>query len=343
MRLAAVAMPVKNPEDPDGQEGNYKNILNGLCQRITGQSMSKTDILYKTTKDGTSYQCTATLVCLSGQDATGEVLESEKAAEQSAALQAVQVIDDEISAMGYSIADRTLDIPDSVKAAAVRAGICSSEVEAQDVITDATVKAMLHAILTKILDKKLEKGDLDYTYTQNVAGLHVASLQMKAIKGALGKKKWQGDASPFKRDSQLDCAMKAMDTLLSDKVHGKVDLAGAVHIKTSAEKKGKDPKKALASAGGTSRGKNGKGKAKGAGKGKGKGKGMMDAMKGGAYMWVDPSDGHMWVDPQVAMMLMGGGMMPYGGCGGKGMPGGKFGGPYSFFGKGKGGGKRGKW
>jgi len=208
--------------------------------------------------------CNATLSCLKGQEVNGEG-QTDKEAEQNAALAGIAVLEEEIANKGYSCERYTPELPDTVKAAAVQAGLCSSEGEASvDNLPggEGTVKAMLHAILTKIVGRKLEKGDLEYTYTTDEStGLHTAGLRMKAIGGKLGETEFQGEVSAFKRDSQLACALKAMDTILSDEAHSTIDLKGAVHIKDKAADKRnhRAAKREKAQESGTGKGK-GKGK-----------------------------------------------------------------------------------
>jgi len=290
--------------------------LNALCQRLTGQSMSKTDITYETVRHGNQFQSTANMVCLDGQQAAGELSATEKAAEQSAAYQGIMGLEQELGALGYGLSERTLEIPASVRQAAITAGVYTTGQNIQEHMTDSAIKGMMHTILQQILDRKVEAGDFVYEYGAGAtAGLHVATLQLPKIEGDLGSQTWQGTASPFKRDAQLDCVLKAMDSILTDPIFSeKIEMEGKVPIKSSSEKKqrekeSKRKRQEEAIANGEmpapSKGKKGKGNGKGGGK--------------GGYVWMGAQD--MQMMQMMRMMMMGGGCMGgkgYGGKGGKG-------------------------
>lgn len=300
--MASITMP-----DHDGQQNNYKNVLNGLCQRLSGQSMSKTDITYETVKHGTQFQSTAILSCLEGQQSAGELADTDKAAEQSAAYQAVIGLEAELEALGYSLQERNLEIPEPVKQAAIQAGAFSAMTSAQDIreaMSDSAIKGMMNAILAEILGRKCEAGEVKYEFSGVSGGLHVATLKLKMLSGELGRRQWTGTASPFKRDAQLDCCLKAMESILTDATYGDINLEGKVNIRTSSEKKqkekeGKRQKRQEAID---------KGEYVPPAKGKGKGKGSKGGGKmpgGGGMVMCGPDEIKMLA--MMRMMMKGGG------------------------------------
>jgi len=302
--------------DHDGQENNYKNVLNALCQRLTGQSMSKTDVTYETVKHGAQFQSTATLACLEGQQSAGELADTDKAAEQSAAYQAVIGLEAELEALGYSLQERTLEIPEAVREGAIQAGMfsaISAGKDIQDAMTDSAIKGMMNAILAQVLERKCEAGEVAYEFSGVSGGLHVATLKLKMLEGELGRRQWTGTASPFKRDAQLDCCLKAMESILTDTTCAeKINLEGAVNIRTSSEKKQKEKeakrqKRQEAMENGELPPSKGKGKGKG---GKGGGKMGKPTPDGGGMVMCGPEEIKM-----LAMMRM---MMGGGGKGSKG-------------------------
>lgn len=229
--------------DHDGQQNNYKNVLGALLQRITGKSMGKTDVTFDVVEYGVeTFQCTTTLVCLDGQQASGELKSNPKDAEQHAALQAIMALDQDLKNMGYSISERALDIPTSVRQAAVAAGIVGQHQKVGDALTDSAIKAMLRTVVHKVLNRELEAGDLHYDFERAaVPGMHHATLKLPNLPGVLGMTEWRGSDSPFKRDSQLDCSLKALDTILSDPLGALVALApGEVNVRAPGEKKAKE-------------------------------------------------------------------------------------------------------
>lgn len=295
--------------DHDGQENNYKNALNALLQRITGKSMDKGDISYQTIKHGNEYQCTTTMACLDGQQASGEMKPTDKEAEAAAAFQAILALEQDLKAMGYSIDGRVLDVPASVAQAVQTAGIISDGEDVSKALTDAHIKALMHGVLTKALDRQLDKGDISYNFEKAAApGMFHATLKLVGLPGELGTTTWQGADSPFRRDSQLDCALKALDAILTDPIGVGMDLTGMVRVRTNAEKKSKDKaaKKAKTAA---STGPLGLPNMGGKGcKGKGKGKGKKGGKSGGnGWVWMGPGAPDMdmgMADNQMAMAMM---------------------------------------
>lgn len=234
--MAHIVLP-----DHDGQQNNYKNVLGALLQRITGKSMGKTDITFEVVEYGTEFQCTATLVCLDGQQASGELKPTYKDAEQHAALQAVLALEADLKNMGYSISERAVEIPTSVRQAAVAAGIVGEHQNVGEALTDAAIKAMLRTVVHKLLDRELEAGDLHYDFERAAApGMYNGTLKLPNLPGVLGLTEWKGSDSPFKRDSQLDCSLKALDAILSDPLGACLDLAGSVNVRAPGEKKAKE-------------------------------------------------------------------------------------------------------
>jgi len=254
-----------------GNEGNHKNTLNGILQRITALSMGKDDIAYETVKHEDEYQCTVTMMCLDNKQVSGEMSADSKASEQNAALQAIEALQGEFKGLGHSVelSERSFDIPESVQLAAVQAGLCPTKEEATDAMTDFNIKAMLSAVVKKVLDRNAEKGEIVYDFEQASLAdrLYVAKMKIPNLPNKLGQTTWSSKPSPFKRDAQLDAILQAMDAILSDEIAANIDLEGAVRSasdkKKSDKRRTKDSKQ-LASSGPLGIG--GKGGSKGKGK-----------------------------------------------------------------------------
>jgi len=108
-------------------------------------------------------------------------------------------------------------------------------------LTDSVIKAMLRTVVHKVLDRDLEAGDLQYDFERAAApGMYAATLKLPNLPGALGLTEWRGSDSPFKRDSQLDCSLKALDAILCDPLGASLDLAGEVHVRAPGEKKARE-------------------------------------------------------------------------------------------------------
>lgn len=219
------------------EEENYKNQLNALCQRITGESMGKTDIVYDTRRQDGGFQATVTLVCLSGQQATGDVCISEKEAERSAALFALVIMQSELNRTGESMEKQLHELSPVLEAAACSAGINSPEE-----LTDFAVKAMMHEAIKQALDRKLDKGDIICEYENGEkSGTFVAHLRLPAVPGDIGSTVFSGRESCFRRDSHIDACVKALEAVLSDPLIGyRIDLTDKIKVKTVAEKKAEE-------------------------------------------------------------------------------------------------------
>lgn len=300
-------------QDHDGQENNYKNALNSLLQRITGKSMEKSDISYQTVQHGKEYQSTVTMACLDGQQASGDVKPTDKEAEAAAAFQAILALEQDLKTMGYSIDARVLDVPASVAQLVQSQGIIGEGQDVSQALTDAHIKAIMHAVLAKALDRQLDKGDINYKFGRGVApGMYHATLNVVGLPGKLGTTTWQGADSPFRRDSQVDCALKALDAILKDYGAG-MDLSGMKPVRTAAEKKQKDKAakkaKTAASTGPLGLpnmgGKGGKGKGKGKKGGKSGGGGA--GAGGNGWVWMgqgSPADQGMGTDAMAMAAMM---------------------------------------
>jgi len=298
--MAASATPISHEEELARQRDNTKVQLGTLLQRITGKSLDKNDIVYEVQKHGNQYQCSVTMASVASTQVFGELRVSAKEAEQDAASHAIRTFEGEIQGMGHSIAERVSDIPISVHQAAVAAGIITMEENPSETLTHPDIKSLLHSIIAKVVNRRLEKGDIDYSFESTATpGMFNATLTLPCMPGSLGTQRWVGSNSPFKKDSMFECALGALDSMLTHPVCANMVLAGIVNVRSVEDKRLKHRKdKAAKQAKRTPQPPGGNG-----GKGKGKGKKGMGKFSGGKGDGNDTFRGMNSGFPQQSMSM----------------------------------------
>merc|ERR1712070_167439 len=99
---------------------------------------------------------------------------------------------------------------------------------------DTKPKLLLFAAVDQVLTKVLETGnranstDITVEYDEGEQGGWTAKVTMPSMKGDLATQVFEGEASPFKRDSMLSACQIALDALLQDPTYGsKIDMEEA--------------------------------------------------------------------------------------------------------------------
>lgn len=178
---------------------NAKTNLVELCQRYTGKSMDKGDITYTVSDFQGSFQATVKLDCINGQEFAGELCATQKDAEKAAAAQALEGLAQDI---GLGIGNKR-------------------KAEGPQLI----IKQKLREAVKQILARDLTETDVVFE-VKPAAGGHTATLKIPTVPGMLGKRVFMGTPSPFKRDTMLTAASKALDAILADaELSSKIDLS----------------------------------------------------------------------------------------------------------------------
>lgn len=202
---------------------NAKTSLVELCQRVMGRSMNKGDVHYITKKtDEGLFEAKVVLVCMGGQEFEGEALENEKEAQHSAALIALNGLQEEFLSklQGQKATDVKL-----VK------GVNGQEASLLVDTEDVTVKSKLREAIKQLQGKDMAAGDVVYDMQTDADGLNTCTVKAPNLPDGWGEKVWTGPTSVFKRDAQLGAARVALAEIMEDETLGpQVDLSNVMDV-----------------------------------------------------------------------------------------------------------------
>ncbi|CAJ1400063.1 unnamed protein product [Effrenium voratum] len=231
-----------------------KTRLNQFCQRYCLRPVTRKDILYSTTRFGNKqYQSIVRLNCLDGQEYAGELSETPKDAEKSAAQQALKAFSTVISSL-----------PPMKPAKKKKSGDGEDKAGPSDAENPAlTDKVKLNALCMRIAKRPLQKGETVYETQQlglgkNPTG-YQATVQLPCLPEDWASKLFAGQVCPNKQaaeQSAASIALKAIQedaklTALAEEKVPKKPSAGGEGKKTKAKawKSGPDlPREALSEA-----------------------------------------------------------------------------------------------
>jgi len=293
-------------EDTNAQSYlNPKTTLVELCQRFTGKSMDKGDITYTTNDFDGQFQSTVKINCVSGQEFAGDLCASQREAEHSAAAQALEGLKEDMG-LARGAKRKNEDVYSLLKSEPL----------------NTHAKSKLREAVKMAIGRDLAEGDMLFDISEAATGGYVCNLKIPCLPGALGTRSFFGSPSPFRRDTMLAAAAKALEVLMSDKNLG-IDPDKVLEVEAMDEERHKNKKKAKKQ-GSIEGGLSGEAppwRSKGASKGGKGGCGKGGCGKGaGGKSWGGGWDS--WgVDPSMMQMMMSmmAGMKGGGKCGkGKG-------------------------
>lgn len=215
-RLADFGIPDVGGMNVEGMDP--KTALNQYCQRFCSRPVTKTDIVYTSTKFGVNqYQAIVTLNCMQGQEYAGELGPNPKEAEKSAAFQALQ-------------AYRGVDLPaqqPGVKKKKPSGPMIDPEtgklIENSDEEENPalTHKVLLNAACMKIARRALAKGETIYESVQvssngKVPSGYIATVQLTCLPGDWTEKIFQGEVSANKQSAAQSAAKVALTEIMAD-------------------------------------------------------------------------------------------------------------------------------
>uniref|UniRef100_A0A7S1WLG1 DRBM domain-containing protein n=1 Tax=Alexandrium catenella TaxID=2925 RepID=A0A7S1WLG1_ALECA len=221
-----------------------KTELNQFCQRFCQRPVTKSDIVYVTSKFGHQFgyqfQAIVKLNCLQGEEYAGNLSPSPKEAEKSAAQQALAAYANHIAAAPLSASKDPLTAP------APRGAAREAKQPEEDENPAITPKTKLNSLCMRIAKRYLQKGETVYE-CRKVPGGYQATVKLSALPGEWKDRLWAGQVFTTKQKAEQSAAEIALMQISEDQ-----DLS-----EEAAKPKG------------TGKGK-GKGKGKGFGKGGGK-------------------------------------------------------------------------
>lgn len=222
-----------NIADKDAKTG-----LNQFCQRYCSRPVTKTDIVYTTTKFGTNqFQAIVKLNCFEGQEYAGELAANTKEAEKSAAQQALQAYANVIASLPASgsapkksssplgpgsLAGRGAGQfgapggPAGGAAPAAKTAAPGSK-ENNPALTD---KVILNATCMKIAKRALQKGETIYETVQLGIGQTPAgftsTVQLKCLPSEWANKVFAGQIYANKHGAEQSAATAALAAIMAD-------------------------------------------------------------------------------------------------------------------------------
>ncbi|CAE8632120.1 unnamed protein product, partial [Polarella glacialis] len=185
---------------------NAKTTLVELCQRYLGKSMDKGDITYEVVEhDGGRFQAIVTVLCISGLQFAGLLGPSFRAAEQTAALQAIEGVRAEIGRLGSR----------KRKASEAFDEVSDDMSEALNApAPDVTMKNKLRVAVKQVMGRDLTDADIVYDTTE-VDGGFQTMVTVPNLPEPLAGRSWNGPVSPFRRDTGLLAAQDALEEVVA--------------------------------------------------------------------------------------------------------------------------------
>jgi len=200
-------------EENGGDGMDAKTQLNQFCQRYCERPVTRKDILYSTTKFGNKqYQSIVRLNCMEGQEYAGELSETPKDAEKSAAQQALKAVSVITSLTGNKETKKKKAPGDS--GPSVKVKIPDDENPA---LTD---KVTLNALCMRIAKRPLEKGETVYDTQQIGVGKNPAGYQSTVSLPCLPEdwaaKLFAGEVCQNKQRAEQSAASVALKAMEED-------------------------------------------------------------------------------------------------------------------------------
>lgn len=200
-------------EENGGDGMDAKTQLNQFCQRYCERPVTRKDILYSTTKFGNKqYQSIVRLNCMEGQEYAGELSETPKDAEKSAAQQALKAVSVITSLTGNKETKKKKAPGDS--GPSVKVKIPDDENPA---LTD---KVRLNALCMRIAKRPLEKGETVYDTQQIGVGKNPAGYQSTVSLPCLPEdwaaKLFAGEVCQNKQRAEQSAASVALKAMEED-------------------------------------------------------------------------------------------------------------------------------
>eukprot|EP00931_Biecheleriopsis_adriatica_P010820 TRINITY_DN111885_c0_g1_i1.p1 TRINITY_DN111885_c0_g1~~TRINITY_DN111885_c0_g1_i1.p1 ORF type:complete len:320 (+),score=73.24 TRINITY_DN111885_c0_g1_i1:48-1007(+) len=191
-----------------------KNQLVEFLQKYCKRPLTKSDIVYTVSKYGMQFQAIVKLNCLSGQEYAGHLCVDQKAAEKSAAQQAVTAnaaLIEQVNSQAKDAKKRPgpkVLTPEEI--AAKKARIAAGEVNPAN-----TPKMELNSLAMRIVKRFLQKGET--VYTCNKIGMqYQATVQITCLPDEWGKRAWAGHLSSQKQKAEQSAAEQALVDIKND-------------------------------------------------------------------------------------------------------------------------------
>mmetsp|Transcript_36680 Transcript_36680/g.86101 ORF Transcript_36680/g.86101 Transcript_36680/m.86101 type:complete len:313 (-) Transcript_36680:99-1037(-) len=192
---------------------DFKQELNQFLQKHCKRPLTKTDITYTVSKYGTQFQAIVRLNCVNGQEYAGHLMADAKAAEKSAAQQAIEA--------NATLVEAAKTAPADKKRQAQKPPISAEEREAKKAKQEAgenpavTPKTELNSLCMKIIGRFLKKGET--VYVCNKIGMqYQATVQITSLPDEWGQRAWAGHLCANKQKAEQSAAEIALGDIKGD-------------------------------------------------------------------------------------------------------------------------------
>eukprot|EP00440_Ansanella_granifera_P020334 gb/GFBE01022088.1/.p1 GENE.gb/GFBE01022088.1/~~gb/GFBE01022088.1/.p1 ORF type:complete len:326 (+),score=94.99 gb/GFBE01022088.1/:1-978(+) len=192
-----------------------KNELNQFAQRHCKRPVTKSDIVYTVSKYGSQYQAIVKLNCLGGQEYAGHLCGDQKAAEKSAAAQALQANASLVEATKAApAASSNKRGPPKVLTPEERAAK-KARADAGEVNPAITPKTELNSLVMRIVQRYLKKGETVYNCNK-IGAQYQATVQLSCLPDEWGQRAWAGHLSATKQKAEQSAAEQALIDIKGD-------------------------------------------------------------------------------------------------------------------------------
>lgn len=255
--------------------------------------MGKDDITYTLSWFGTQVQATVNLICVGNQEYAGHLCSDPKAAEMSAAEQALEGNSELVAETAAQPSPSALARVGQKRPAP--AGEAGPPVNRED-NPAITAKSELNSLVMQLNKAGVPPGSIVYSCHQVPGPMFQATVKVGCLPGDWAGRAWAGHPDPDRKKAEQSAATQALSDLqASEEIMAQVPDISNKKIRQQQKGCGKGGGGGGKS-GGKDGGKGGGGKGYGGG-GKGMGKGgfkgqmfdMMSTMMEAASWWADPS------------------------------------------------------
>jgi len=199
-----------NQVTPAATGTDPKSELNQFLQKHCRRPISKTDIVFTVSKFGAQCQAIVKLNCLEGQEYAGHLSHDQKAAEKSAAQQALLANAHLVQALKANPAAAGVKRPATPAAAAVKKP--KLETGPPQV---TTAKTELNTLAMRISKKALAKGDTIYR-CNTIGSQFQATVQIPVLPADWAQRAWAGHLSATKAKAEQSAAEQALQDIKND-------------------------------------------------------------------------------------------------------------------------------
>merc|ERR1719240_2334744 len=217
------------------QEGtprmDVKTLLNQFCQRVCRRPVTKEDILYTTIRHGPAqFSATVKLSCVGGGEFRGGVCSTRRAAQKSAAQQAVQAHKALLSVLCFTNRPKVgqrehCESNESNSSSSHSDGVdrcLNLEKEfPHEAVANPTMtgKSVLNVACMKIVRRALRKGDIVFEGSMQATApvpQYRCAVKLPCLPGLWGSKVWFGKVCSSKKAAEQCAAAVAVESIFDD-------------------------------------------------------------------------------------------------------------------------------